>query len=64
VRCPTLIVQGDRDRLGPVAVLQRIAAQNPHVELVVLAGVGHQFAARQTEGLRRAAEWLVTTLQA
>jgi hypothetical protein len=63
VTCPTLVVQGDRDRLGPLAVLRRIARDNSHIEIYVLAGAGHQFGARQAEGLRRAAEWLVTTLQ-
>ena len=62
VTCPTLIVQGDRDRLGPLAVLRRIARHNALIEIYVLAGAGHQFGARQAEGLRRAAEWLVTTL--
>jgi uncharacterized protein len=64
VTCPTLIVQGERDRLGPLSVLHNIAKQNSRIEIVVLAGVGHQFGARQAEGLRRAADWLVTTLQA
>jgi predicted alpha/beta-hydrolase family hydrolase len=64
VTCPTLIVQGEHDRLGPLAVLEKIASHNSHIEIVVLAGVGHQFGARQTQGLRRAAEWLVTTLEA
>jgi predicted alpha/beta-hydrolase family hydrolase len=58
VRCPTLIVQGDRDRLGPLAVLRRIAAGNPVVEIYVLKDAGHQFGARQAEGLAYAAEWL------
>jgi predicted alpha/beta-hydrolase family hydrolase len=58
VRCPTLIVQGDRDRLGPLAVLQRIASTNPNLEIVVLEGVGHQFGPRQAEGLNAAASWL------
>jgi predicted alpha/beta-hydrolase family hydrolase len=58
VRCPTLIVQGAQDRLGPLAVLQRIAEQNPRLEIAVLAGVGHQFGKRQAEGLERAAAWL------
>jgi predicted alpha/beta-hydrolase family hydrolase len=61
--CPTLIVQGDRDTLGPLAVLRRIAAQNSQIEIVVLTGAGHQFGAHQPEGLRRAADWLVTTLK-
>ncbi|MBV9578122.1 MAG: dienelactone hydrolase family protein [Chloroflexi bacterium] len=64
VRCPTLIVQGDHDRLGPLAVLQNIAARNGHIQIYVLAGTGHNFGQRQTEGLRHATEWLVTTLQA
>jgi predicted alpha/beta-hydrolase family hydrolase len=63
VTCPTLIVQGEHDALGPMAVLRRIARHNSHIELVVLAGVGHQFGARQAEGLQRAAGWLVTALQ-
>ena len=62
VRCPTLIVQGERDRLGPLDVLQRIASTNPNIELVVLKGVGHQFGPRQTEGLQHAAAWLLHTL--
>jgi predicted alpha/beta-hydrolase family hydrolase len=62
VTCPTLVVQGDRDRLGPLAVLRRIAAHNSQIEIYVLAGAGHQFGARQAEGLRHAAKWLVTTL--
>jgi predicted alpha/beta-hydrolase family hydrolase len=64
VRCPTLIVQGDRDRLGPLDVLWRIAERNSHAQIIVLTGVGHQFGARQAEGLQRAADWLVTTLEA
>jgi predicted alpha/beta-hydrolase family hydrolase len=63
VRCPTLIVQGEHDRLGPLAVLERIAKQNSHIEIVVLKGVGHQFGARQAEGIDRAATWLLETLE-
>ena len=63
MRCPTLIVQGERDRLGPLNVLQRIAAANPLIELYVLRGVGHQFGPRQAEGLERAATWLLERLR-
>src|SRR5207245_11054499 len=59
VRCPTLIVQGENDTLGPLSVLQRIAAANPLIELHVLRGLGHQFGPRQAEGLERAATWLL-----
>jgi predicted alpha/beta-hydrolase family hydrolase len=62
VRCPTLIVQGDQDRLGPLSVLRRIAAENPRIELNVLKGVGHQFGVRQSEGLEAAATWLLGVL--
>jgi len=62
VRCPTLIVQGDHDRLGPLDVLKRIAKQNQHIEIHVLQGVGHQFGPRQAEGIERAAAWLVAAL--
>jgi predicted alpha/beta-hydrolase family hydrolase len=62
VGCPTLIVQGDRDVLGPLDVLQRIATVNQALEIVVLKGVGHQFGARQAEGVERAATWLVQVL--
>jgi predicted alpha/beta-hydrolase family hydrolase len=58
VGCPTLIVQGERDALGPLDVLQRIAATNSAIEIYVLLGVGHQFGARQAEGLAHAATWL------
>jgi predicted alpha/beta-hydrolase family hydrolase len=62
VRCPTLIVQGDRDALGPLDVLQRIAAKNRAIELYVLRNTGHQFAARQAEGLDHAVAWLTERL--
>ena len=62
VTCPTLIVQGDRDALGPLAVLERIARVNQSIELSVLPGVGHQFGARQSQGLERAADWLQEVL--
>ena len=58
VRCPTLIVQGEHDALGPLDVLQRIAASNSAIEIYVLKGVGHQFGPRQSEGLEYATVWL------
>jgi len=64
VRCPTLIVQGDRDRLGPLDVLGRLAAVNQNIEIYVLKGVGHNFGPRQPEGIERAAVWLHETLSA
>ena len=63
VRCPTLIVQGDRDHLGPLAVVQRIAAGNPLVDVVVIAGAGHSLTvAQEKEAAEHAARWLEATL--
>jgi uncharacterized protein len=62
VRCPTLVVQGEHDALGPVEVLQRIARRNQRIQIYVLQGVGHQFGKRQDEGLDHAVKWLIHTL--
>jgi predicted alpha/beta-hydrolase family hydrolase len=62
VRCPTLIVQGDRDALGPLAVLRPIVRANPAIELYILKGTGHQFGPRQAEAIERATSWLLQTL--
>jgi len=56
--CPTLVVQGDRDELGPLPVLERIAAANPRVELSVLPGVGHDLGRMENEAVDRAIAWL------
>jgi predicted alpha/beta-hydrolase family hydrolase len=62
VRCPTLIVQGDRDALGPLDVLRPIVTANPAIELCVLKNTGHQFGPRQAEGIELATAWLLKTL--
>ncbi|RWU23070.1 3-oxoadipate enol-lactonase [Pseudomonas alkylphenolica] len=42
LRVPTLLVAGEHDHGGgPVADMQAMAAQNPHVTLEVIEGVGH-----------------------
>ena len=56
--CPTLVVQGDRDELGPFAVLERIAANNPRIDLVRIAGAGHDFGPKEPEAVAAAARWL------
>ncbi|MGH2471281.1 MAG: alpha/beta family hydrolase [Candidatus Limnocylindria bacterium] len=61
--CPTLVVQGERDELGPFAVLERIAANNPRIDLVRMAGAGHDFGARQAEAVAAAARWLDSVLR-
>jgi predicted alpha/beta-hydrolase family hydrolase len=59
VRCPTLVVQGDRDELGPLAALQRIGAGNPLIDIVVLSAAGHELsAAQEREAAHHVARWL------
>ena len=41
VRCPTLILWGDRDRYLPARLLPRFTGRLPDVEAHVLAGCGH-----------------------
>jgi uncharacterized protein len=61
--CPTLIVQGERDELGPFAVLERIAANNPRIDLVRIAGAGHDFGSAEPEAVAAAARWLDSVLR-
>lgn len=63
IGCPTLVVQGDRDELGPLAVLERIAGRNPRIDLVVLRGAGHDYGPRESEAIDAAARWLSTVLR-
>jgi predicted alpha/beta-hydrolase family hydrolase len=62
-RCPTLVVQGERDELGPLAVLRRIALVNPLVDLAVIEGAGHDFGAKESEAVEQVARWLDATLR-
>jgi uncharacterized protein len=63
IACPTLVVQGDRDELGPVAILERIAGRNPRIDLVQVAGAGHDFGTQQPEAVSAAARWLDSVLR-
>lgn len=63
IGCPTLVVQGDRDELGPLAVLERIAGQNPRIDLVVLRGAGHEYGNHEAEAIDAAARWLGSMLR-
>jgi predicted alpha/beta-hydrolase family hydrolase len=60
--CPTLIVQGSADPLGPIQTFQRLAATNSRLELVVLDGATHAFGRREREAARTAAGWLASRL--
>ncbi|MDQ2915451.1 MAG: dienelactone hydrolase family protein [Chloroflexota bacterium] len=61
--CPTLVVQGEKDELGPFAVLERIAANNPRIDLVRIAGAGHDFGSGEAEAVATAARWLDSVLR-
>jgi uncharacterized protein len=61
--CPTLVVQGEHDELGPFAVLERIAANNPRIDLVRIAGAGHDFGPSEPEAVIAAARWLDSVLR-
>ena len=63
ISCPTLVVQGDHDELGPLAVLERIAGQNPRIDLVALHGAGHDFGPHEGEALDAVARWLPSVLR-
>jgi predicted alpha/beta-hydrolase family hydrolase len=60
--CPTLVVQGERDELGPLAVLERIAATNPRIEVSVLPGVGHELGRQEGEAIERTVTWVAGIL--
>jgi len=62
--CPTLIVQGARDPLGPVRTLARLAATNPVLRLEVIPGATHAFGRGQRRAVATAADWLVEILGA
>lgn len=61
--CPTLVVQGDSDELGPFAVLERIAANNPRIDLVRIAGAGHDFGPKEPDAVAAAVRWLDSVLR-
>lgn len=62
ISCRTLIVQGDRDELGPLDVLERIAKANARVEIHVLARAGHDLGSHEREAADVVARWLAAAL--
>lgn len=63
IRCRTLVVQGSKDELGPVAVLERIAASNPLIDLVVIQGAGHDLGKSEYLAVDHVARWLDAALR-
>ncbi len=65
VRCPTLIVHGDRDRLVPVAAARALAARRPDFALEVIDDCGHVPQLEVPDRfLAAAVPWLAATLAA
>jgi predicted alpha/beta-hydrolase family hydrolase len=60
--CPTLIVQGAADPLGPIRMLERLAGTNPRLELEVVRGASHAFGRHQRRAVEVAADWLAGRL--
>ncbi len=63
ITCPTLVVQGDHDALGPIAVLERLAGGNPRIDLVTIKDAGHDFGRHEQEAVLAAARWLDSALR-
>ncbi|HET9157395.1 MAG TPA: alpha/beta family hydrolase [Myxococcaceae bacterium] len=60
--CPTLVVQGTADPLGPVRTLERLAGRNARLELIVLPGATHSFGRHERAAAEMAADWLARIL--
>jgi 3-oxoadipate enol-lactonase len=59
IKCPVLIVHGDKDVLAPVENAILIKDQIPHAELFLIPGAGHSFAAADPAGVHeRITQWL------
>ena len=63
VRCPTLIVQGDADELGPLRVLRPLMRKSSALELAVIRGAGHSYGRRERLALDAVTAWLPTILR-
>jgi predicted alpha/beta-hydrolase family hydrolase len=63
ITCPTLVVQGSADELGPVAILERIAGANPRIDLIVIDGAGHDLGPKEREAVEHVSRWLDAALR-
>ncbi|MEA2482844.1 MAG: hypothetical protein QOC55_791 [Thermoleophilaceae bacterium] len=58
IRCPTLVIRGERGAVDP-SEAERMQAENPHATLAVIANAGHDVHLDQPEALASAIErWL------
>lgn len=58
LRCPTLLLQGDRDSLAPLSVLRRLVKRNPRLTLEIIEGAAHAYGRHQSRVVERAVQWL------
>ncbi|MBL8910018.1 MAG: dienelactone hydrolase family protein [Archangium sp.] len=58
VRCPTLIMQGSKDELGPLKIFKPIVAANSALTLEVLKGAGHSFGSKEKAAIEHVAKWM------
>ena len=58
--CPTLIVQGDDDELGPLSAFRPLLRKNRALSLQVVKGAGHSFGRHESVALNAGAAWLET----
>ncbi|MDR5674983.1 MAG: alpha/beta fold hydrolase [Armatimonadota bacterium] len=56
LRCPVLLIHGDRDRLVPMAHAEQAARRIPQAQLVILRGCGHWPPRERPEGFWSALE--------
>src|SRR5690349_3858235 len=59
VRCPTLVLRGERSPALPVDVAEEMARTGPRATLVTVPDVGHAPALVAPEQLRTVTDWLV-----
>lgn len=60
--CPTLLIQGEEDVLGPLNVLRPLVKQNPKLEMRTVPGVGHVLGRQEKLAITWTTQWLKQTL--
>ncbi len=62
IKCPTLIVQGSDDELGPLRVLRPLVKKNPALSLHVVRGAGHAYGGHEAAAIEAARVWLASVI--
>ena len=58
VRCPVLVIRGERSDVLTAEVADRMAASGAHVRLEVLAGIGHAPSLMSADQIALVSDWL------